>query len=146
MDEIVWAVQIRKMIRWMNWQPISASFAQELLTGVGVRCRLEMPAQFPRWNLSAEVRHNVFLAFKEAVNNALKHGQPSEVRISLVMEEARFVLSVEDDGRGFARPVGARHWPRQHAQPVEAGGQASIESQPGKGTMVRLVVPLEATR
>src|SRR5678815_4720354 len=40
-------------------------FAQDWLAGVGIRCRLDLPVQFPEWHLSSELRHNVFLAFKD---------------------------------------------------------------------------------
>ena len=53
------------------------------------------------WPLTAEVRHNVFLAFKEALNNVVKHAQASEVRISLELKPEGFMLVVADNGRGF---------------------------------------------
>jgi signal transduction histidine kinase len=143
MDEIVWAADPENDLLDELANYVSG-FAQELLTGVGVRCRLEMPTCFPRCSLSAEVRHNVFLAFKEALNNALKHSQPREVRITMVMEGSHFVLSVEDDGRGYAQPTRVGHGLANMRSRLEKlGGQALIESNPGKGTRVRFVVPLD---
>jgi signal transduction histidine kinase len=144
MDEIVWAADpendsLDELATYIS------GFTQELLNGVGVRCRLALPASFPRVVLSAEVRHNVFLAFKEALNNALKHGQPTEVRVSMNLEEGRFVLVLEDDGKGFATPAAVGHGLHNMQQRLERlQGRFQVESQTGKGTRVRLEVPVQA--
>jgi signal transduction histidine kinase len=142
MDEIVWAADpgndsLDELATYIS------GFAQDLLNAVGVRCRLEMPMRLPDWALSAELRHNVFLAFKEALNNALKHGQPAEVRIALVTEESRFVLSVEDDGRGFVPGHGSGHGLENMRQRLEKlGGQFFVEAGDVRGTRIRFVVPV----
>ncbi len=61
-----------------------------------------MPMSLPHVPLSAEVRHNLFMAFKEALNNAVKHGHPRNIVIALALEPRRLKLSVEDDGCGFS--------------------------------------------
>ena len=61
-----------------------------------------MPVHFPEWGLTSEVRHNLFLAFKEALHNVVKHAAASEVSIRLVVGEAFFELEVEDNGAGFS--------------------------------------------
>ena len=101
MDEIVWAVNPRhdtleSLADYME------KFAQDLLATAGIRCRLDLPVQFPLWHLTSEVRHNVFLAFKEALHNAVKHSGASEVLIRLAVKEKSFELAVEDNGGGFA--------------------------------------------
>jgi signal transduction histidine kinase len=103
MDEIVWAVDPRHdtLDSVANY---IGRFAQEFLSAAAVRCRLELPVQLPDHRLSAEVRHNLFLAFKEALNNVVRHARAQEVRIALELDARGFVLSVEDDGRGFAVP------------------------------------------
>ena len=47
------------------------------------------------------MRHNVFLAFKEAVNNVVKHAHATEARVKLQLEPGQFILSVADNGRGL---------------------------------------------
>ena len=68
----------------------------------GLRYRLEVPAAVAEHAISPEVRHNVFLAAKEAVTNVVKHAQASEAWIRLRIEPARFTLEIEDNGRGLA--------------------------------------------
>jgi signal transduction histidine kinase len=142
MDEIVWAADpendsLDELATYIS------GFAQDLLNELGVRCRLDMPARFPAGNLSAEVRHNLFLAFKEALNNALRHGQPGEVRIGMALEQEHIILTVADDGRGFSQPDRAGHGLANMRKRVERlGGRFSLESEPGHGTRVRFEVPL----
>lgn len=101
MDEIVWAVNpkhdtLESLTNYLQ------KFAQDFLDAAGIRCCIDMPFQIPSWPVTAEMRHNLFLAFKEALNNVVKHASASEVRISLVLIRPNaFKLSVEDDGCGF---------------------------------------------
>ena len=100
MDEIVWAVNpqhdtLDSLASYLG------KFAQDFLGAAGIRCRLDVPLQFPAWPLTAEVRHNLFLAFKEALHNVVKHAAATEVRITLTPAEGSFVWEVEDNGRGF---------------------------------------------
>src|SRR5204862_4009867 len=64
MDEIVWAVNpqhdtLDSLATYLG------KFAQDFLAAAHIRCRLEVPIELPAWPLTAEVRHNIFLAFKE---------------------------------------------------------------------------------
>ena len=152
MGEIVWAVNPAHD----SLDSLSAylgRFAQEFLSAARLRCRLDIPMQLPPWVLSADTRHNLFLAFKEALNNAAKHAAADEVRITLAVESARFVLSVEDNGRGFT-PGSAEPAPgaagsgnglaNMRHRLAEIGGECVVQSQFGLGTQVRFVVPVEA--
>jgi len=71
---IVWAVNPRQdtldgLVSYI------CQFAQEYLTVAGILCRLDVPGHLPALPLSADVRHNLFLAVKEALNNIVKHAQ-----------------------------------------------------------------------
>ncbi|MBC8095663.1 MAG: ATP-binding protein [Akkermansiaceae bacterium] len=155
MAEIVWAVNpqhdtLDSLASYIQ------KFAHDFLKAANIRCRLDMPLDPPLWHLRAEVRHNVFLAFKEAVNNAVKHAGASEIRISLKVERAAFVLGVEDNGHGFEpgtkEPGGS---PGTHSfssglsnfqrRLHEIGGTCEISSAPGKGTKVQFFVPIATT-
>jgi len=55
----------------------------------------------PAWALTAEIRHNIFLAFKEALHNVVKHARASEVRVSLELLPSGIALTIADNGSGF---------------------------------------------
>ena len=154
MDEIVWAVNpqhdtLDSLATYLG------KFAQDFLAAAQIRCRLEMPIQLPAWPLTAETRHNIFLAFKEGLNNAVKHAKPTEVRIVVQIAKDKFSLRIEDQGCGFtnngsaadssaeasrfSHGNGLRNM-RQRLE--EIGGEYEIQSAPGKGTIVTFAVPV----
>jgi signal transduction histidine kinase/ligand-binding sensor domain-containing protein len=155
MDEIVWAVNpkhdsLDSLVTYLG------RFAQTFLSAAGIRCRLDEPPHLPSWILTVEVRHNVFLAFKEALNNIVKHAAASEVRISFELLSQGFLLTVADNGRGFDQsklsspPATLRDGTRLAAgngvnnmikRMEEIGGQCEWKTAPGQGTTVKLTVP-----
>ena len=55
----------------------------------------------PPLPLNAEQRHSLFLAFKEALQNAVKHAAASSLRVSITVEGGTLKIILEDNGRGF---------------------------------------------
>jgi signal transduction histidine kinase/ligand-binding sensor domain-containing protein len=153
LDEIVWAVN-PKHDTLDSLATYLGTFAQDFLEAAHIRCRLDIPIRLPPRPLTAETRHNLFLAFKEALNNAVKHAGSVEIRISLLIEPGGFSLQIEDKGRGFLiETVGSTQSPNSGRQTsghglqnmrqrlAQIGGRCDIHSVPGEGTTVRLVVP-----
>jgi signal transduction histidine kinase len=139
MDEIVWAVNPRNdtLEDLANY---ILHFAQEFFRHASVRCRLDIPASLPPLRLTTALRHNVFLAVKEALNNVVRHAQASNVRVTLRLEGTVLSIVVQDDGRGFneesQRPSG--NGLRNMQQRLESiGGRVEVESGSGIGTTVR---------
>lgn len=146
MDEIVWAVNPRNdtLEDLANY---IFHFTQEFFRHASVRCRLDIPADLPPLRLTTEIRHNLFLAVKEALNNVVKHAQAMNVRVTLKLDAAVLSIVVQDDGRGFApdsqRPGG--NGLRNMQQRLESiGGRAEVETEAGKGTTVRFQTKLHA--
>ncbi len=147
MDEIVWAVNPRHD----SLESVAhylASFAQELLGPAGVACRLEMPLQFPAWPVFAEARHHLFLAFKEALNNVVKHARATCVTITLEAHVTELVLRVRDDGVGLpaasAGPAatGGNGLTNMRQRLADVGGRCEINPAPGGGTEIVFHLPL----
>src|SRR5258708_20583897 len=80
-------------------------YGEEYLAFAGLKYRLEVPPQLPSVPISPELRHNVFLATKEAVNNVVKHSGATSAWLRLRLEPDRFTVEIEDNGRGL--PAGA---------------------------------------
>jgi signal transduction histidine kinase/ligand-binding sensor domain-containing protein len=133
MDEVVWAINPRNdtlesLVTYLN------KSAQDALSLAGIRCRWDVPEELPEMPLSAEVRHNLFLACKEAVHNIIKHAAASEVWIRLRLGEGTFTLSIEDNGTGFdpeARQPRGHGLENMRKRMEECGGQYKLESAPG---------------
>ena len=146
LDEIVWAVNpqhdtLDSLATYLG------KFAQDFLRPAGIRCRLEMPLQLPALPLTAEVRHNLFLAVKEALNNVVKHSGASEARITLTLQPAAFALTVEDNGCGFTpappgvdRVAGGNGLVNLRRRLEEIAGQCDLRSAPGGGTRLSFTI------
>ena len=82
---------------------------------------------------------------REAVSNSLRHGRARHIVLRAGQNEQSIALSVQDDGVGFVpRPGGGHGLPNMQARAAALGGSIAIESQPGKGTRVILMLPLPA--
>jgi signal transduction histidine kinase len=137
-----------------------SKFAQEYLNVAGIRCRLDVPAELPAYVLPAEVRHNLFLAIKEALNNVVKHARATEVWLRVVVQPLSFCIMVEDDGCGLAcgkgngngatvspgRISSGHGLSNMERRLAAIGGQCVIRSQAGQGTCTELRVDLSALR
>lgn len=140
LDETVWAVNPRNdnLPHVFNYL---SEFATEFLKVANVRCRLDFPDHPPAQTISAEARHNLFLAIKEALNNAARHAKATEVWLRGAADEESLVFSIEDNGRGFSGSCdspsadGLRNM-RQRMESI--GGRFKIESAPETGTKVTL--------
>lgn len=149
MDEIVWAVNPRHDTLESLTNYI-ARYAHDFLTAAHIRCRLDAPTRVPELVVRSEIRHNLFLAFKEVLNNAVKHSGASEVRVTLESVAGGFRLVVADNGTGFrAKVAGAVNGDRLvsghgivglRKRLEQIGGKVDIQSQPD-GVRVELFVP-----
>ena len=149
LEEIVWTVNPANdtLDGLLNY---ICKCAQEYLAMAGLRYRLEVPAQLPAIPISPELRHNVFLAAKEALNNVVKHARASAAWLRLRLEPGRFVLEIEDDGRGLSpadEHKGRNGLRNMRRRMEDLGGSFAIGPGPMQGTVVRLSAPLShATR
>jgi signal transduction histidine kinase len=144
LDELVWSVTARNDTV-ESFADYAAEFAEEHLSLAGVRCRLQFQEDFGGRQLGAERRRHLFLAFKEAIHNIVKHAGATEVRISLAERDGTLVVEVADNGRGLpaggasATGNGLRNMRERMAA---AGGACHIESRPEGGTRIELSAPV----
>jgi signal transduction histidine kinase len=103
--------------------------------------------------LSPDAENEILRIAQEAIQNAKRHAAASRIRVRLEYDERALTLTISDDGKGFAvsagkgrgKPVNAveGHYGLTGMQERAAviHGELAIESEPGKGTTVRLNVP-----
>jgi signal transduction histidine kinase len=146
LDEIIWATN-PKNDNLPQFAEYVSRFADEFFENSPMRCWQEMPADLPNVPLRADVRHNVFLALREAFHNVLKHSGASELWLRLALADSEARLEIEDNGRGFAvdQTVTRRNGlQNMRTRLAECGGRAEVTSSPGRGTKVRFVFSLAA--
>ncbi|KZB80230.1 histidine kinase [Amycolatopsis regifaucium] len=100
-------------------------------------------ADVPR--LSGAVEATAYFVVSEAVTNALKHAQAGEVRVRIGVEEDRLRVEVHDDGTGAADIGGGSglHGLRDRVRAL--GGELTIVGEPGSGSTVSAVIPLNGS-
>lgn len=145
LDEIVWAVNPRNdtlphLVSYLG------KYTLEFLRMAGIKCVLELPERPPATTVSAEVRHNLFLVTKEALNNIVRHAQATAVTLTIVSSEHALTITLRDDGRGFVIPIldeatGADGLYNMRQRMAAIGGTCRIESRTGAGTVVVLQLP-----
>ncbi len=144
LDEIVWAINpthdsLESLANYLS------QFAPEYLALAGVRCLLDVPTVLPTAVLSAEVRHNLVLSTREAVQNIVTHAAATEATIRLELDDRELRVTIADNGRGIAQPPSGNEgngFNNIRRRLADIGGRAEINSRPGAGTTVVLSVPL----
>ena len=111
----------------------------------GSRTDLEVTGE-PR--LRPDIDDEVFRIAQEALHNGVKHAEAHRLELMLDEGERQLVLTVRDDGVGFD-PSAAAHRSRRlgltsmEERATALGGTLGIDSAPGKGTTIKLEVPLD---
>jgi len=98
--EVIWMVNAKhdslaSLFSYMN------QYALELLDNAEIDCNIALPDPIPDATISGELRRTLFLAFKEALNNILKHAGATKVVVDFSANEKKLLISVKDNGKGF---------------------------------------------
>jgi signal transduction histidine kinase len=144
-DEVVWIVNSQHD-NLEDFVIHVCKYAQRFLGASPIRCRFDVPQELPDIFLSEFTRRNLFLALKEALNNAVKHSEATEVMVRIELNSSRLTVVVADNGCGFD----AAHISRERngmanmkSRMAEIGGECQVAGQPGKGCQVSFQVPLK---
>jgi ligand-binding sensor domain-containing protein/two-component sensor histidine kinase len=119
--------------------------AADLFTSANIELAFSVESSPAEQPLRPELRRELLLIFKEAAHNVLKHAEAKQVSVRIWAERDTFGFEMTDDGRGFDRGSlsGEGHGLPGIEQRVRAlAGESAIVSQPGKGTRVRVKVPI----
>jgi signal transduction histidine kinase len=143
MSDIVWAINptndsLEKMILHMR------EFAAEMLEPAGIQFAMEVRGPVEKWVLNAEERKNLYLIFKEAINNAVKYSGASSLLIALQVSDRELVLRLADNGKGFlpGEVQQGNGLKNMQVRAVAMGAALRIESVPGAGTSIVVIKDL----
>jgi two-component sensor histidine kinase len=139
LDEIVWAVdpdndKLEDLATYIS------QFVGEFFADLPIRCRMRAATVLPTLRLTSNVRHNLFLAVREGLNNVARHSGASEANVALIVEGIDLVITIEDNGRGFDVETATRRHglANLNKRLAEIGGISRIESRLGTGTKITL--------
>lgn len=143
MNDIVWAVNaendnMASVIKRMH------AFAVNVTEARGCKLHLRADEELKHERLEMTQRKNLYLIFKEAVNNAVKYSCCANLRVELVCDKSAVLLRVADDGKGFDPSMlnesagGGNGLGNMRNRAAEIPGTLTITSALGKGTTVEL--------
>ncbi|MBK9419184.1 MAG: hypothetical protein IPN62_18365 [Flavobacteriales bacterium] len=145
MNDIVWAVNadnddMASVIKRMH------AFAVNVTEARGCKLHLHADEELKSWRLEMTQRKNLYLIFKEAVNNAMKYSGCANLHVELVRDKSTIVLRVVDDGSGFDVRNGngnvgggnGNGLGNMRNRAAEIPGTLTISSTLGQGTTVEL--------
>jgi signal transduction histidine kinase len=119
---------------------------ERLTAGTQIRSRFSIEGE--RKGVSVELQEHLLRIGREAIINAIRHSQASELQVRILFGEGFVSLAVADNGQGFDIASAAAltgHYGlttiRERAQ--EIGGRLNLVSAPGRGTSIEVVVKLE---
>lgn len=141
-SQIIWAINpkndpLENLISYIR------QFGKNYLGKAGVKCRFLVEEKLPDFHLSAEVRRNVFLVFKEALNNVVKHSGANEVIAKIDILDSKMALEIIDNGKGIEKKNGFGNGLNNMQRRVEEiNGEFNLSSEVGNGTIIKLTVPL----
>jgi len=143
LDETVWAVNPRNntLPNFINY---IGYFAVEFMKTAEIHCTVDLPERPPNCAIPAAVRHNLFLAVKEALNNVVRHANAGTVRLRITVTEQLLEITIEDDGCGFEQvPAdnGADGLYNMRHRIEEIGGTFQLKSEPCSGTTIVFTSP-----
>jgi signal transduction histidine kinase len=145
LDEIVWAMHPRhdSLSSVVSYFSL---YAERFLGLANIGWSLEDSAGAPDLTIDSQRRHQLFLAFKEALTNVVRHSGATQVRIRIHAEGKKLQVRIADDGRGL--PSAATHEDmdgviNMRHRIEQLGGSFKINGQAGTGTTVSFEVPAE---
>ena len=149
MNDIVWAINpgrdhLADLTHRMR------RFASDVLGPMDIDLRFEAPDSADDRVLGADVRREVWLMFKEAVNNVVRHARCSNVEVRLVISHGELELTVKDNGRGFdlieAQGRDGNGINSMQRRARRLGGRVEFHSRPNHGTVVTCRAPVKHRR
>ncbi len=172
MSDIVWSINPSKD-HLSDLTQRMRRFASDVLSAKSIGLHFDAPTADEEITIGTNLRREVFLIFKESVNNIVKHSDAKQVQIEMKIAGEDLILKISDDGRGFVssdlrfqisdfglnspqmtnpkseipnpKSFGGNGILSMRRRAREMNGRLEIVSEQGKGTTVLLNLPLERT-
>lgn len=143
MQDIVWAINPKNESA-ENLLNRMQEFAVDILEAKEINLHFNFSEQFISKKLSLDFRRNVFLIFKETINNSAKYAKANNVWVDIKYVDGKFILEIRDDGVGFdltAIKLG-NGLINMEKRAKQLKGEYSIHSEPGKGTITKTILSI----
>ena len=141
MDDIIWAVNPQND-HFNDLAVRMREFAIPLFEARNIHFDISMQEDILNARIKMEARKNIFMIFKECINNILKHAHCTAMKVSVNKLNNQLELIISDNGKGF--DINAKHnrngLKNMRKRAAEINGTIEVTTQPGNGTVTRLLV------
>ena len=139
MSDIVWSIN-PKNDRFGNIIQRMSQFASEILEPKNIQVTFNSDESLSLLSLPMEKRKNLYLLFKEAVNNCAKHSGASKVNIAVTKIENNILLIIADNGKGFdvEKKFVGNGLKTMNKRASFLNGILTVDSQKNKGTIIKI--------
>ncbi len=142
MGDIVWMITT-KNDTFENILTKMQGYATENIGHSSIRLFINFDEKMKHLKIGMKQRKNLYLIFKESINNILKYAQCKNIWIDLYQNNNIVTLQIKDDGKGFdMNTTGGNGLINMKKRAEEIKGLLSIDSAPGKGTGIKLMFDL----
>jgi signal transduction histidine kinase/ligand-binding sensor domain-containing protein len=126
MNDIIWSINPNND-GWDNYYKRAKNYAAEILSQNNIKLEMAESITYPEtMRLNLEDRKNLYLFFKEAINNAAKYSKADKVVIAISIEEKTMILKIKDDGCGF----------EIEKNPIKASGGNGLQNLNQRATLL----------
>ena len=141
MDDIIWAVNPRND-HFNELAVRMREFAIPLLEAKNIRFEIDIDENILNARIKMEARKNIFLIFKECINNLLKHSGCTAMKVSVTKSDTYLEIIISDNGRGFdlSAPSNRNGLKNMRKRAAEINGTVQVITRPGAGVTTSLVI------
>jgi len=144
LSQIVWSINpnndsLEKLIFRMK------DFAAEILEPLGIQYAFRQGDNLSELILNPVFRKNIYLIFKEAVNNCAKYSKATEVSISLEVKNSLLFIEIADNGKGFdyqREMIKSNGLQNMENRAKQIRGKFELITEPERGTLIKLQAPV----
>jgi len=149
MSDIVWSINPAKD-HLSDLTQRMRRFASDVLSSKDIAIQFRVPDESDKITIKASLRRELFLIFKESVNNIAKHSGATRVEIDLKASAVELELTISDNGKGFVDGEedggdGGNGLPSMKTRAEAVNGSLQIITAPNAGTRICVLLPLEQT-
>jgi ligand-binding sensor domain-containing protein/signal transduction histidine kinase len=143
MNDIVWAINPHRD-RLSDLTQRMRRFSSDIFTARHIEFQFHASGPQPAMRIGTDVRREVFLIFKESINNIVRHSACTQAEIDFLVKDHRLELSLKDNGKGFdpAQALDGNGLGSMRQRAMRIGGTLELVSTRGQGTTVTLRAPL----
>lgn len=147
LSDIVWSINTRKD-HMNNVLAKMLEYLGEVAEPSGIRYEFVAEESISHVQADMEIRKEIYLIFKESINNAVKYASCTLLQVEIKKEQRNLVMSIRDNGKGFDmnKIIPGNGINNMQERVARVKGRIEIISNSGNGTNIRITLPITRNR